>query len=72
MSLLQKAPEKGEYMQIYTKGVDFNEVLFFVPETDSEGEILTDFARPDEPLVAVLKKDRGYRYPHLEVRKEST
>lgn len=59
-------------MEIYTKGADLKEVLFFVPDHGFEGDILTGFARPDEPLIVALKKDPSYEFPHIEIRKETT
>lgn len=71
-NLVPAQPEKGDALEIYTKGVDLKETIFLVPSGDGEGEILQGFARPDEPLVVVLRKDPSYKHPHIEIRKETT
>lgn len=70
MSLLPVEPEKGKTMRIYTIEAGGKVTLFMDPETDEEGKVFTDFARLDEPLVGAIKKDRIYKYPHMEIRKE--
>lgn len=57
-------------MKVYTQGCDLKETIFLEADEEYEGEILTNFARPDEPLVVVLRKDPSYKHPHLEIRKE--
>ncbi len=57
-------------MEIYTKRVGGEVVLFAIPEEDDKICGAKEFTHVGEPLVAVLKKDPGYRYPHIEIRKE--
>lgn len=59
-------------MKIYTERRGNEVVLVAVVEEYDSLCLAKDFARIGEPLVAVLKKDPGYKYPHLELRKEIT
>lgn len=57
-------------MKIWTK-LSGAEVLFIEATTESEHDELIAFVRIDEPLVAKIKHDSGYKYCHLEIRKVS-
>lgn len=69
--------EKGRFsrkemaMELYTVRRGNDIVLMIVPDENDGVCRVKDFARVGEPLVAVIKKDRAYKYPHLEVRKKS-
>lgn len=57
-------------MEIFTTGPVTDPILVLVPKTDKESCALTAFTRTDEPLTAVLKKNRDYLFPQLEIKKE--
>lgn len=59
-------------MEILIRGTITEPILFIIPENHEDCGAFEEFARIDEPLVAVIKHDRAYQDPHIEIRKERT